>query len=163
MQAEIKFHTIRPYEKKVINGFDVTAFRLDHPDPCYGFRVEKNKKVYAHAIDHESARMSAEQLGLDSQLFKGADLLYFDAQFEESEMTLKSGWGHGTCDRGFQVAHNFDVKRILFAHHDPAAQVPAILKHRKNAEIILASKFHELKKNGKFHWDFAYEGQIVEL
>ncbi len=163
LQAEIKFHTICPYEKQIINGFEVTAFKLDHPDPCYGFRVEKNKKVYAHAIDHEAVRTSTEQLGLDGQLFKGADLLYFDAQYEEKEMASKLGWGHGTCDRGFQVARTFGIKRILFAHHDPSVQATEIFQQKKNAEMVLASKFNDLKKDAQFQWDYAYEGQIIEL
>lgn len=163
LQAKIHFHTIPAHKKQVINGFDVTAFQLDHPDPCYGFRIEKNNKVYAHAVDHESVRRSEMQLGPDAGLFKNANLLYFDAQYEESEMTQHQGWGHGTCDRGFEVADNFSVQQILFAHHDPSADITKISQHKKNAEIILKEKFASLASNPKFKWDYAYEGQIVEL
>ena len=163
LQADIQFHTIRPYEKKLIQGFEVTAFKLDHPDPCYGFRVEKNNRIYAHAIDHESVRMTAQELGLDSQLFQDAHLLYFDAQYEESDMNNKKGWGHGTCDRGFQVVSHFNVQQILFAHHDPSADLQALYKHKKNAEITQKLNYAKLNLNPKFKWDFAYEGQEIEI
>lgn len=163
LQADIKFHTIRPYEKIKIQGFDVTAFQLDHPDPCYGFRVEKNNKIYAHAIDHEAVRTSISELGLDSGLFKNANLLYFDAQYTETQMEMKQGWGHGTCDRGFQVAVNFSVEQILFAHHDPAADLQTIIQHKKNAQIVLMEKFPILAKKNAFKWDYAFEGQSVDL
>lgn len=163
LEADIEFHTIRPYEKHIIEGFSVAAYKLDHPDPCYGFRIEKNNKVYAHAIDHESVRISAKDLGLDSQLFQDADLLYFDAQYSESDMETKKGWGHGTCDRGFEVATQFNVQQILFAHHDPDADLQTLWNSKKNAEIVLNTKFKILNQNPDFKWDYAYEGQIIEL
>ncbi len=162
LQAEVIFHTIRPYEKHLIQGFSVTAYKLDHPDPCFGFRIEKNKKVYAHAVDHESIRMSPQELGLDSQLFQNADVLYFDAQYEEPDMGLKKGWGHGTCRRGFQVSKNFNVQQILFAHHDPASDLQTLWNSKKNAEIVFKSQFAALK-DSDFKWDFAFEGQTIQL
>ncbi len=163
LQANIKFHTIRPYEKINIQGFEVSAYHLDHPDPCYGFRVEKNNKIYAHAIDHESVRMSQSDLGLDGGLFKNAHLLYFDAQYTESQMKTKQGWGHGTCDRGFQVAANFNIEQILFAHHDPAADLQTLIQQKKEAQLILNEKFFQLKLSPQFKWDYAFEGQAVDL
>ena len=159
LSADIHFHTLVPYEKMQVNGFDVTAYRMDHPDASYGFRVEKNKKVYAHAVDHEALRVTKSQLGPDAGLFEKADLLYFDAQYEEADMKLKKGWGHGTCDRGFQVAAHFGVQQILFAHHDPSFSIEDSWNHKKKAEASFRENFSE--QNLK--WDFAFEGQVVDL
>jgi ribonuclease BN (tRNA processing enzyme) len=163
LTGEIHFHTIKPYEKQNINGFEVSAYKLDHPDPCYGFRIEKNNKVYAHAVDHESVRLSETELGPDADLFKNANLLYFDAQYSETEMDKRIGWGHGTCDRGFKVSANFNVQQILFAHHDPSADLQKIRDQKKSAEEILKSKFPELANQPNFKWDYAYEGQTIKL
>ncbi|MFZ3230850.1 MAG: MBL fold metallo-hydrolase [Pseudobdellovibrio sp.] len=163
LQAEIKFHTIKPYAKHKINGFDVTAYQLDHPDPCFGFRIEKDSKVYAHAVDHEAVRVSERDLGPDAELFKNANLLYFDAQYSEADMKMKKGWGHGTCNRGFEVSANFNVQQILFAHHDPSADIKKIWQQKKDAEQILKSEFAELAKKKEFVWDYAYEGQVVKI
>lgn len=163
LQADIEFITLKPYEKTNINGFAVTAYQLDHPDACYGFRIEKNKKVFAHAVDHEAVRRTHQQLGLDAGLFQDADLLYFDAQYLETEMVEKKGWGHGTCDRGFEVSANFNIQQILFAHHDPSADLQKIRHQKNEAEKILKKNFDQLRLNQNFKWDFAYEGQMIRL
>ena len=163
LQAKIQFHILKPYEKNMINGFQVTAYKLDHPDPCYGFRIEKNGHIYAHAVDHEAVRTTAEELGLDAGLFQNANLLYFDAQYEESEMSQRKGWGHGTCDRGFKVSTNFGIQQILFAHHDPSSDLQKISNQKKNAEKILNTDFKNLANNSNFQWDYAFEGQVVQL
>jgi phosphoribosyl 1,2-cyclic phosphodiesterase len=159
LNADIHFHVLTPYKKSVINGFEVTPYKMDHPDPSYGFRVENAGKVYAHAVDHESLRLNREQLGPDAGLFEKANLLYFDAQYEEADMVTKKGWGHGTCDRGFQVATTFAVKQILFAHHDPSFTIEDTWNHKKKAEASFAKNF----KQTEVKWEFAFEGQTIEL
>ncbi|MEK6628377.1 MAG: MBL fold metallo-hydrolase [Bdellovibrionota bacterium] len=157
--AEVVFHHIKAHQKNTINGFQVTPYMMDHPDLCYGFRVEKNNKVYAHAVDNEATRQSKLELGADAGLYENADLLYFDAQYEEVDMKVKKGWGHGTCDRGFEVCANFGLKQILFAHHDPAFSIKDSSKQKKKATESYQKKYSELK----LQWDFAYEGQVVKL
>lgn len=157
--AEIVFHKIEAHKKTNINGFDVTPYQMDHPDLCYGFRVEKNKKVYAHAVDNEGIRRSKSELGADAGLYEKADLVYFDAQYDESDMSLKKGWGHGTCDRGFEICANFDIQQILFAHHDPAYSIEDSRKQKIRAQEAYEKKFSNLTLN----WDFAYEGQTISL
>ncbi len=163
LSANIEFHTIAPYQKISINGFDVTAYQMDHPDPSFGFRVEKGGKVYAHAVDHEALRLTRDQLGSDAGLFENADLLYFDAQYEEADMAVKKGWGHGTCDRGFQVAAHFRVKQVLFAHHDPSFSIEDSWVHKKKAEADFTNKFAKYFTQNKLVWDFTFEGQVINL
>lgn len=159
LEAQVVFHKLQPYKKIQINGFDVTPYLMDHPDPCYGFRIEREGKVYAHAVDNEAIRTTRAQLGEDGGLFEKANLMFFDAQYDESDMATKKGWGHGTCDRGFEVARHFGVKQILFAHHDPSFSIEDIDLQKKKAEISFKKNFSDVK----VRWDFAVEGQEVEL
>lgn len=159
LKAEIYFHKLTPHQKNQINGFTVTPYNMDHPDLCYGFRVEKNNRVYAHAVDNEATRTTKAQLAIDAKLYENADLLYFDAQYEEEDMNVKKGWGHGTCDRGFEVCANFGLKQILFAHHDPAFSIEDSWNQKKKAAETYEKKYSHLN----LQWDFAYEGQIVKL
>lgn len=159
LEAQVVFHKIQPYKKIQINGFDVTPYQMDHPDPCYGFRIELNGKVYAHAVDNEAIRTTKAQLGPDAGLFEKANLLFFDAQYDESDMPVKKGWGHGTCDRGFEIARHFGVQQILFAHHDPSFSIEDIGLQKKKAEISFKKQFSDVK----VRWDFAVEGQEVEI
>lgn len=157
--AEVEFHHIKAHQKNAINGFQVTPYMMDHPDLCYGFRVEKNNKVYAHAVDNEATRRSKSELGVDAGLYENVDLIYFDAQYEEEDMKIKKGWGHGTCDRGFEICANFGLKQILFAHHDPAFSIKDSRNQKKKATETYQKKYAQLK----LQWDFAYEGQVVKL
>jgi phosphoribosyl 1,2-cyclic phosphodiesterase len=159
LEANVIFHQIEPYKINNINGFDVTAYRMDHPDPCYGFRIEQGGRAYAHAVDNEAIRTTKAQLGADAGLFEKANLLFFDAQYDESDMTTKKGWGHGTCDRGFEIARHFGVQQILFAHHDPAFSIEDIGLQKKKAEISFKKNFSDMK----LRWDFAIEGQVIEI
>jgi len=157
--AEIYFHSIKAHQKNLINGFQVTPYQMDHPDLCYGFRVEKNNKVYAHSVDNEGTRRSKLDLGIDAGLYENADLVYFDAQYDEDDMKIKKGWGHGTCDRGFEICANFDLKQILFAHHDPAFSIEDSWNQKKKATATYQKKYAQLK----LQWNFAYEGQVVKM
>lgn len=159
LEAQVVFHKIQPYKKIQINGFDVTPYLMDHPDPCYGFRVEQGGKVYAHAVDNEAIRTSKAQLGEDGGLFEKANLMFFDAQYDESDMAVKKGWGHGTCDRGFEIARHYGVQQILFAHHDPSFSIEDISVQKKKAEISFKKQYPDLK----IRWDFAVEGQEIEI
>lgn len=159
LAAEISFHQIKAYEKNNINGFSITPYKLDHPDLCYGFRVERNNKVYAHSVDNEAIRKTREELGADAGLYENADLLYIDAQYEEEDMKIKKGWGHGTCNRGFEICSQFNLKQVLFAHHDPAFSIQDSRNQKAKALEIFKTKYSHLK----LKWDFAYEGQVIKI
>ncbi len=162
LSAKIFFHKIKPYVKTLINGFEVSAYRLDHPDPCYGFRIEKNGKTYAHAVDHEADRIVPADLGPDADLFKNVDLLYIDAQYTESDMTQKKGWGHGTYDRVFEICSVFGIKQALMAHHDPGFSISDIQNLVEQSRRFFKEKAKS-KNIEDLKWSFAYDGQVVEL
>ena len=159
LSAEIVFHRLTAYEANNVNGFTVTPYLTDHPDPCYGFKIQKSGKCYAHAVDNEGLRRTKEQLGKDAGLYENVDLVYFDAQYSEDDMKTKKGWGHGTSDRGFEVCANFGIKQILFAHHDPAFSIADSWQQKEDTKKLYEEKYSELKLN----WDFAYEGQVLTL
>ena len=162
LSAKIQFHQIKPYEKIIINGFDVIPYRTDHPDACYGYRIEKNGKVYSHAVDNEIERTSEAELEKDAGLFKNADLLYIDTQYAEVDMMQKKGWGHGTFDRAFEICSIFNIKQVLFAHHDPAFGASDTQKM-----VDECGKYFEenakSKNIEKLKWSFAYDGETVEI
>lgn len=162
LASKIHFHQIEPYQKTVINGFDVTAYKLDHSDPCYGFRIEKNGKTYAHAVDHEAERIAESELKKDAGLFKNADLLYIDAQYTELEMTRKKGWGHGTFSRAFEICSAYNIKQVLLAHHDPSFSTTDIQKLVDQSKNYFEANA-KAKKIEQLKWNFAYDGQTVEV
>lgn len=157
--ADVQFHKIEAYKPSIINGFTVTAYKTDHPDLNYGYKIQSNGKTYAHAVDNEGLRRTPTELGVDAGLYDGADLLYYDAQYDEEGMLEKKGWGHGTSVRGFEVCSHFNIKQILLAHHDPAFSIEDSLRQKKKTEQVYQDKFTQLNLN----WDYAYEGLSLEI
>lgn len=159
LQADIKFHKLNAYEKNDVNGFQVTPYKTDHPDACYGYKIEKNNKAYSHAVDNEAVRITPQELGKDGGLYQNVDLLYFDSQYDEDSMNVKKGWGHGTSNRGFEVCGHFGIKQIFFTHHDPAFSIEDSLNQQKKTEQIYKEKYTHLN----LKWQYAYDGLVVEL
>lgn len=159
LKANIQFIKLSPYEKRYINGFEVTPYLLDHPDPCYGFRIEHSGKAYGHAVDTEATRITAEALGQDAGLYKNLDMLYIDAQYLEEDMQHKKGWGHGTFERAFNICGHFGIKQVYMAHYDPSAKLADIQTFKERARLAFES--HPARE--KTLWDFAYETQEVEI
>ncbi|MGZ3692432.1 MAG: MBL fold metallo-hydrolase [Pseudobdellovibrio sp.] len=159
LNSEISFHRLQLHKKNSINGFEVTPYRTDHPDACYGFKIEKNNKAYAHAVDNEAVRLTEAGLGPDAGLYKNVNLVYFDSQYDEDNIEGKKGWGHGTSHRGFEICSNFGIKQILFAHHDPAFSIEDSLNQKKKTAQIYQEKYSHLK----LRWDMAYDGMVIEL
>src|SRR4051812_45194893 len=79
--SKIVYHRLEPRKAVQFGEFKVTPYQLDHPDPCWGFRIEKDGKVYSHCVDTECTRVSREQLGPDLPLYQDIDLMVFDAQY----------------------------------------------------------------------------------
>lgn len=159
LQADIEFVTLKPYETVTIDTFAVTAYKLDHPDPCYGFRIEKNGCSYAHAVDTEALRVTRSELQKDCGLYEKADLLYIDTQYLEEQMSARQGWGHGTFERAFMIGQEFNIKKVLMAHYDPSASFKDISEFKKKA----FESFQKAPVALTFDWDFAYESQEIDL
>lgn len=121
LPAKIHFHTLKPRTAVEINGFSVTPYLLDHPDPCWGFKISRNGKVYSHCVDTEGVRKTKEELGEDLAIYQNADVLYYDAQYTLPELQEKASWGHSASQIGLQICMRENTKHLLFGHHDPGA------------------------------------------
>lgn len=165
--AKIVFHALVPRHKLKIQGFDVTPYELDHPDPCWGFRIEKGGKAYAHCVDTECTRQTRDELGPDLPLYQNADLMLFDAQYTLTEAVDKANWGHAVASFGIDIALRENVKKALFAHHDPFATTDKIAAAESQARAYYESRIQEMKGNGeKFQpvdWSFAVEGMEIAI
>ena len=93
LKSKIHFHQLKPRVVNEVNGFTVTPYKLQHPDPCWGYKVELNGKVYSHCVDNEGRKMSREDLGEELPIYQGVDLCYFDAQYSVSDFFDRPSWG----------------------------------------------------------------------
>jgi phosphoribosyl 1,2-cyclic phosphodiesterase len=167
LQSTIVFHKLDPRKKIQVEGFDLTPYQLDHPDPCWGYRIERDDKVYAHCVDSEATRVTREDLGLDTALYENADLMLFDAQYTMMEAVEKMNWGHSAAPIGLDIALRENIKRVFFAHHDPGATDEKIVDAERQTREYLKAYTEQQRRAGKLvrsiEWGFAREGQDVTL
>lgn len=163
LKAKIFFHVLKPREKYQIGDMTITPFQLDHPDPCWGLRVESGGKVYAHCVDTEGTRMTREELGEDLGLYQNVDLMYFDAQYTLPELAEKANWGHSAAQVGLDIALRENIRRVLFAHHDPGARIEHILELKRQTQEYYQSKMGMNDNKNSLQWEFAHEGFVIEL
>ena len=84
---------------------------------CWGFRVDKNGRSYAHCVDTEATRITPAELGEDVQLYRDANLMVFDGQYTLVEVIEKVNWGQKTpgVHRGLAAyfCHNSYVAEVM--------------------------------------------------
>jgi phosphoribosyl 1,2-cyclic phosphodiesterase len=161
LSAQIEFSTLRARHTEEINGFLVTPYRLDHPDPCWGYRIESSGRVYAHCVDTEATRISRESLGEDLPLYQGVHLMLFDAQYSAREREKRMNWGHGSAELGLEIACREKIEDVVFMHHDPASS-----DHEVQALVLEAQAYlHKHQASGGFvpRWSFAVEGAVIPI
>lgn len=165
IDAEIKYHQLAPRQPHTLNDITVTPYQLDHPDPCWGYRLESDGKVVSHCVDNEIQRTSQKDLGPDLPLYQNVDLMIVDSQYTLLEATEKVNWGHGAAPDALEIAMREEVKRILFVHHDPAASderiAAAEMQARYFYEKQFQMKYDHTKQLHELEWMFARDGTEV--
>lgn len=161
------FHIMPPREEFQIGDLKLKAYSLDHPDPCWGLRIEHENKSIAWCVDNEAIRTSAEELGEDNQLYHNADLMIFDAQYSFSEGLTRINWGHSNGPIGLDIAIRENIKKVLFVHHDPSASDEAIHKAEQQTQAYYQAICKERKlmkmPSPQVQWKFGVEGESVDL
>lgn len=133
MQSTLEFHEILE-ETVEINGTLITSRYLNHPQGCFGYRIENRDGVVAFCTDteHYEGRMDEKVL----ELARGADVLIYDTQYSEEEYKQKKGWGHSTWNEGIRVCEAAGASQLVLSHHDPVHNDDFIFKMVKDAQSI---------------------------
>jgi phosphoribosyl 1,2-cyclic phosphodiesterase len=102
-------------------GILVTCAKLNHPGGVLAYRVEYQGHSVVYATDTEHYSCPDPKL---VRLARGADLLIYDAQYDDDEYAgrrgpPRTGWGHSTYSEGIRVADMAEVGRLALFHHDP--------------------------------------------
>jgi phosphoribosyl 1,2-cyclic phosphodiesterase len=167
LPATFHFHELKPRVKFMLDDLAITPYALDHPDPCWGYRVESHGKSYAHCVDTECTRKTTEQLGADLPLYQNADLMVFDSQYTLVEALEKVNWGHASASLGIDLAIREKVKQVIFMHYDPAAADEKIAQAEAQARRYHDQLAKDARANGhpvpELKWSFGHEGMTIEL
>lgn len=165
--AKLHFHQLEPRKPFQLGDITVTPYELDHPDPCWGYRIETQGKAYAHCVDTEATRTSRESLGPDLPLYQNIDVMYFDAQYTLPELAEKANWGHGAAQLGLDIAFRENVRYLIFAHHDPGATTQQIFELKKQTREYYEWRIKTAETNHMHlphvKWRYAFEAMEVDL
>jgi phosphoribosyl 1,2-cyclic phosphodiesterase len=115
-----------------IGKVKITAFPVNHPGNCVGFKIECGGYSVCHISDNELDPSSgaAHLKNVTSETFdafrarlvevvRGCDLLIHDSQYCDEEMSVRRYWGHSSISQSVQLAIDAEVKHLLLTHHDP--------------------------------------------
>lgn len=88
---------------------------LNHPGGSTGYRVEWQGRSVALVTDteHDPARRDPAVMALAA----GADLMLYDAAYEDAEFARVCGYGHSTWEEGVRLAKAAGVRRLGLIHH----------------------------------------------
>jgi phosphoribosyl 1,2-cyclic phosphodiesterase len=126
LDATIDFGEIAE-ERHVGNGYEVTAFAVQHPGGALGYRFASGGKTGGSLVyisDNELGHSAAYTSRADWKnelvnFVRGATVLVHDATYTNDEYEKHRGWGHSTYDDAVTLALDAGVEQLVLFHHRP--------------------------------------------
>lgn len=103
------------------DGVDLRRARLNHPGGGLAYRIEEDGVSCAYITDNELQPPHRPATSYDQwvEFCQGVDVLIHDAQYQESDLPEKHGWGHSLVTQVRQLALDARVGCLVMFHHDP--------------------------------------------
>ncbi|MFC2094414.1 MBL fold metallo-hydrolase [Bacteroidota bacterium] len=118
-------------DESIVKPIIVITNRHNHPGGAYGYRLERDGKVFVFCTDVEHGDEIDQSV---VRLAEGADLLIHEAQYTTEELKDKKGWGHSSFEQAIQVAEMAGVKQLAITHHDPDHDDEFLTKMEKKCQ-----------------------------
>ena len=139
-----------------LSSFTIKTQLLNHPDGGTAYCLYGDDKKLAYVTDNELN--PPKKMKTSWQQWKAfvsdADILIHDAQYNESDIPLKQGWGHSTFSQVAKLASEAKVKSLFIISHDPA---------RTDAELLQEEQRLQQQYSDYFNIYCAREGTVVDL
>ena len=140
--AQVTFEDLGPEGLRAGDAL-ISDFPTRHPGGGRGFRIEENGEVCVYLTDNELPPHGPEwEVYVDA--CRSADLLIHDAQYWDSELAEKAGWGHSSCEQATRLAMDADVRHLVLFHHDPDRSDDEVDAMARACRRIAASAEREL-------------------
>lgn len=101
--------------------YKISRQAINHPGGGHAYRIEEDGVAVAYITDNEldPPGTAATSWSQWVEFIDGVDLLIHDAQYQESDMPGKHGWGHSLISQVRQLAVDGRVRNLVMFHHDP--------------------------------------------
>ncbi|KAH0792849.1 ribonuclease Z [Histomonas meleagridis] len=129
----IPFEDNKPIE--LPNGCKVTYFKLNHTDPCYGYRVERSDISFAYITDTTSNE--------ESEYIKdvvGVKVLAHEMYCNQSQHEIAPHIGHTSTLGLKQFVDKVKPEKVIAIHHNPNGDLESIEKegHEMIPNLVFA-------------------------
>jgi len=155
------YHYIEPAPGNIIEpepGLKISIFPLKHPQGCFAYKFTEAGKTFIFATDTEFTGETIENRSDTKEFFSNADLLVLDSQYTLDEAFLKVDWGHTSYTMAVNCAINWNVKKLIMTHHEPAYSDNILYEN-----YILALEHARLLNDDKTEIFLAREGMVFDL
>lgn len=170
LSARIDFGEIAE-ERHAGNGYEVTAFAVQHPGGALGYRFSETDvagemsrpgRSFVYISDNELALSDeyASPPGWRERLVdfvRGAAVLIHDATYTADEYERHRGWGHSTYEDAVTLALDAGVEELVLFHHRP---------ERSDEEVdrsVAACQAMVLRRGSRLRVTPAAEGMTVSV
>lgn len=135
--AHVEVHEVEPGNLFRLAGSENSAEDLRvrtlagrHPNGSLLYRLESDHRSIVHALDCETDGEIFDELGHFSQ---NADLLIWDANFTEEDLSRHRGWGHSSWKQGIALRQAAGAKHVLMTHYSSEYEDNFLQKQEKLA------------------------------
>ncbi len=143
---------------KLEDDLEISIYPLKHPQGCHAYRFRQNGKNFIFATDTEFTGEAIEKAGGKTDFFRDADILVLDSQYTLDEAFLKVDWGHTSYTMAVNCAINWNVKKLVMTHHEPAYSDDVLQEN-----YLLALEHARQMTDVKTEILLAREGMIFDL
>lgn len=164
LEASIEFREIAE-ERCVGDGYELSAFPVQHPGGALGFRLSGGKagdRSFVYISDNELARHESYETPDDWQerlveWIRGAALLVHDATYTGEEYERHRGWGHSTVEEAVTLALDAGVEELILFHHRPERSDDEVDRCLARARALVEAR------GGRLRVSAAAEGMTVTI
>ncbi len=158
LSARIDFGEIAE-ERHAGNGYEVTAFAVQHPGGALGYRFAetdatgqpmKSGRSFVYISDNEVAACEGygSAPGWRDRLVdfvRGATILIHDATYTSEEYERHRGWGHSTYEDAVKLALDADVEEVVLFHHRPERSDEELDRAVAACQAVVAARGSRLR------------------
>jgi phosphoribosyl 1,2-cyclic phosphodiesterase len=131
----------------------------NHPGGGTGYRIEHAGRSVVYLTDNELEPPYEKATSFDefTEFCRHTDVLIHDAQYLQSDMPAKHGWGHSLVSQACQLAVAAEVKHLILFHHDPGRTDDGLDAIQEETRAWMHIQ------NRHMQCTAAYEGLVVDI
>jgi phosphoribosyl 1,2-cyclic phosphodiesterase len=140
-------------------GCHLSWIATNHPGGGAGYCIEQAGRSIVYLTDNELEPPYEKATSFDqfAEFCWQTDVLIHDAQYLQSDLPAKHGWGHSLVQQACQLAVAAEVKHLVLFHHDPVRTDDALDAVQQEAHTWIRTR------NRHMQCTAAYEGLVVDL